>query len=223
MATVNSATQAAENVYAGLGRSSPVKEKEETQQMRFLTLLTTQLKNQDPMNPLENAELTSQLAQMSTVEGIEKLNKQVEQILGSRDSDQWLQASALVGRGVLVEGKSLMLTEQGGVGGFELQSAASQVKVSITDANGIKVAELDLGEAKAGSHNFVWDGVTSSGQKAAPGAYTISVSALDGDKQVAATALQFGAVSGVIRGAKGSDLQVGDLGIFKLNDIKQIL
>jgi len=222
MSTINT-NQVAKDVLAGLGRSEPVQKPEEDQQTRFLTLLTTQLKNQDPMNPLENAELTSQLAQMSTVDGIERLNKMFESFVAAQESADGYSAAALLGRGVLVEGSSLGLTEAGAVGGFEIDADASLVSISITDASGLEVQKIELADVAAGSHNFMWDGMTLNGTRAADGVYKLNVSATAGEDKVTGRSLQFGPVTSVIRGVSGSDLQVGDLGVFKLDDIKQIL
>lgn len=224
MSTVTSATQTAQDILASLARKDTTTTST-TQQSKnqFLTLLTTQLQNQDPMNPMENAELTSQLAQLSTVEGIEKLNSMMTQLLDAQASAEGLQAAALVGRGVLVEGKGLTLTDAGAVGGFELDGPADEVKLSIKDASGVEVASMTLTDVEAGSQNYMWDGTTKDGSKAANGAYTVAVTAVQGDKSVVSRPLQFAAVTSVIRGASSTDLQVGDLGIFKMSEIKQIL
>lgn len=225
MSTVTSATQSAQEILASLARKDSASSTSTTDQsrMQFLTLLTTQLRNQDPMNPMENAELTSQLAQLSTVEGIEKLNTMMSQLIASQESAEGLQAAALVGRGVLVEGKGLTLTDAGAVGGFELDGPAGSVVLSIKDSSGIEVATVELTDVEAGSHNYMWDGTTKDGSKAANGLYTVSVSATDDGASVVSRPLQFAAVTSVIRGATSTDLQVGDLGIFKMSDIKQIL
>ncbi|MDR1662193.1 MAG: flagellar hook assembly protein FlgD [Azoarcus sp.] len=215
----NTVTQAA-GAYAALGRSEPVTSQEETEQSRFLTLLTTQLRNQDPMNPMENAELTSQLAQMSTVDGIERLNKMVMSLLGSQELSD---GAALVGRGVLVEGKGLGLTEAGAIGGFELNAYADKVTLTVRDANGSVVTAIELTDVEAGSHNYMWDGLAADGSQAAEGRYSVTVDASMNGAPVTARTLEFGLVTSVIRGAIGADLQVGSLGIFKLDDIKQIL
>ena len=85
--------------------------KAEDQQTKFLTLLTTQLKNQDPLNPMDNAQMTSQLAQISTVDGIERLNTTLASMMSSTSETQALQMAALVGHGALVDGNNLPLTE----------------------------------------------------------------------------------------------------------------
>lgn len=189
-------------------------------QNRFLTLLTTQLKNQDPLNPMDNAEVTSQLAQMSTVQGIEKLNALVS---GLADTAQMTDMASLVGRGVLVAGNQITLTSSGGIGGVDLPSDASSVKVTITDQSGLTVRTLDLGSLEAGSHNFVWDGKADDGQAAQPGIYKLKVEAKNGSDTVNATTLQLGQVTGIVKGPKSTDLQVGDLGIFTLDEVKQIM
>lgn len=192
----------------------------EDMQNRFLTLLTTQLKNQDPLNPMDNAEVTSQLAQMSTVQGIEKLNALVS---GLADTAQMTDMASLVGRGVLVAGNQITLTSSGGIGGVDLPSDASSVKVTITDQSGLTVRTLDLGSLEAGSHNFVWDGKADDGQAAQPGIYKLKVEAKNGSDTVNATTLQLGQVTGIVKGPKSTDLQVGDLWIFTLDEVKQIM
>lgn len=190
---------------------------------QFLTMLTTQLQNQDPMKPMENAEITSQLAQMETVDGIEKLNAQFQSLIDAQANDDAMQAAALVGRGVLVEGDDMLLTDAGGIAGYQLGEPADRVNVTIFDSNGLEVASMTREGVEAGSHNLVWDGTAATGEAAAPGGYRISVSAERDGEPVSIEALQFGQVTGVVRGPAGTDLQVGDLGIFRFDDIQQIL
>jgi len=114
----------------------------------FLKLLTTQLQNQDPLNPMDNAQMTSQLAQISTVDGITKLNATLQSMFSSVADSQTLQAAALVNRVVLVPGKGLMLHEKKSAGGVELEGPADRVTVNIADANGLPVRlALTAGEA----------------------------------------------------------------------------
>lgn len=190
---------------------------------RFLTLLTTQLKNQDPLNPMDNAQMTSQLAQISTVDGIEKLNATLQALVDNSTDAEALQAAALVGHGVMVPGSGLNLQKGVALGGVELADSADRVRITIKDGNGLAVRTLDLGELDAGSHLFQWDGKADSGTAAADGAYTISVEAVRGDTVLTAYALQMGVVSSVARTAQGAQLNVGTLGAYKLSDIKQII
>jgi flagellar basal-body rod modification protein FlgD len=197
--------------------------KEVSPQDRFLKLLVTQLKNQDPLNPMDNAQMTSQMAQISTVEGIEKLNATLKMILEGSNENQAMQAAALVGHGVLVPGSGLALSGGMAIGGIELAEPADRVTLTIKDANGIAVRTLELGAQAAGSQGFAWDGKADSGAQAADGAYTISVRAQRGEANVGATALQMGVVSSVVRTSQGVSLNVGALGMFGMSDVRQIL
>ncbi|MCC6657303.1 MAG: flagellar hook assembly protein FlgD [Rhodocyclaceae bacterium] len=211
-------------IYAALnGARDKTDSKEVSPQDRFLKLLVTQLKNQDPLNPMDNAQMTSQLAQISTVDGIEKLNQTLQLILNGNSENQAMQAASLVGHGVLVPGSGLALTGGMAIGGIELAEPADRVSVSIKDANGIAVKTLELGGLAAGSHGFGWDGKTDSGAQAADGAYTIAVSAQRGENKLSATALQMGVVSSVARTGDGISLNIGTLGAFRMSDVRQIL
>lgn len=192
-------------------------------QDRFLTLLTTQIRNQDPLNPMDNAQMTSQLAQISAVDGIERLNKTLEALMSSANDNQALQAAALVGHGVLVPGSGLTLSEGMALGGVDLSESADRVGITIKDANGLTIKTLDLGAREVGSHLFRWDGTSDSGAAAASGSYTVSVNAVRGDAKVGADALQLGVVSSVVRAAGGVTVNVGESGSHKLGDVKQIL
>ncbi|HJV26653.1 MAG TPA: flagellar hook assembly protein FlgD [Aromatoleum sp.] len=225
MATVNNTvSSAADAAVALLGRKATEAAKADADtQGRFLTLLTAQLKNQDPMNPMDNAQVTSQLAQISTVDGIERLNTMLGQLMDGQQSTEAMQAASLVGRGVLIPGKGLALGDSGALGGFSLDTPADKVTLHIKDGSGLEVAKVDLGSFDAGTHDFQWDGTTLGGSRAANGKYTVSIEASTADQAVTAEALQFGAVTSILRGAKSTDLQVGDLGIFKMSDVKQIV
>lgn len=223
MATVDSTTAAQQILSSYARKPSEDPSVQEDSQSRFLTLLTTQLKNQDPLNPMDNAQVTSQLAQISTVDGIERLNTMLASLMDGQQSSEALQAAQLVGRGVFVPGKGLVLTEQGALGGFKLEGDADNVNVSVVDANGLEVANVDLGEHLAGTHTFEWDGTTIDGTPAAEGTYTLKVTATMGGEKVDVSALELGQVSSVIRGPKSVDVQVGSLGIFQLSEIQQIL
>lgn len=190
---------------------------------RFLKLLTTQLQNQDPLNPLDNAQMTSQLAQISTVDGIEKLNTTLKTMLSNTTDTQTMQAATLVNHGVLVPGSRITLQEEGAIAGLELATAADDAVVTIKDANGLTVRTLNLGALKAGVHPFSWDGNSDSGAQAVPGNYSFSVSARRGTASSSATALAFGMVQAVTRGSSGMSLDIGTLGAFTLADVRQIL
>jgi flagellar basal-body rod modification protein FlgD len=192
-------------------------------QDRFLKLLTTQLKNQDPLNPLDNAQVTSQLAQISTVSGIEKLNATLQALVQDSLDTQTTQAASLVGHAVLVPGSGLPLVSSAAVGGVDLAGSADEVTVTISDANGLPMKTLALGALSAGVHNFSWDGKTDNGAQAADGNYSIAIAAKQGGEKVDATALNLAMVRSVIRTSQGFSLDLGTLGAFTMDEVKQIL
>ena len=204
-------------------RSTGTANKASEQESRFLTLLTSQLKNQDPLNPMDNAETTSQLAQISTVSGIEKLNATLTKMMSSNQTSDTLQAANLVGHSVLVEGNQLALTSSMAVGGYELDKPASSVTVTILDANGATVQTLELGEQEAGVNEFVWDGQSLNGAALADGRYTVKVSAKDKDGSVEATPLELAKVGAVLTADGDLKIDVGRLGRVSMSDIKLIL
>ncbi|KNC88568.1 flagellar hook assembly protein FlgD [Trabulsiella odontotermitis] len=198
-------------------------------QSSFLTLLVAQLKNQDPTNPMQNNELTSQLAQISTVSGIEKLNTTLGSISGQIDSNQSMQAATLIGHGVMIPG-NVVLTgkdDDGNVSttpfGLELQQAADKVTVTISDKTGKVVRTLELGQQSAGVHTYTWDGKLDDGSLATDSAYSISVNATNGGTQLTSQPLQYALVQGVIRGANGNTLDLGIHGTTTLDDVRQII
>lgn len=219
-----SSTNAAKDLFASLNNkaSSSTTATDETQST-FLKLLTTQLQNQDPLNPVDNAQTTSQLAQISTVDGITKLNSTLEKLMGSYKSSETFAAADLVGRAVLVEGSQLALTSSMAVGGVDLKSAADNVSVSILDSNGLEVQRLDLGKLDAGSHEFVWDGKTANGTVSADGKYTVKVTATKGSDKVVANPLELASVNSVVTGGSEVKVDVGRLGRISTSDIKLIL
>lgn len=225
MATNPVTTNPAEATYSSLSARTDKKSLSVANEAenRFLTLLTTQLKNQDPLSPMDNAQMTSQLAQISTVNGIEKLNATLQTLLSGMTDSQAMEAAALVNRGVLVPGATMALGEQGGIGGFELANPADDLAVTIKDQNGLVVRSLNLGAQTAGIHPFAWDGQSDSGAQAASGNYTYSISAKNGSTTSKPTALAYGLVQSVTRNSTGLSLDVGTLGAFNMADVKQIL
>lgn len=192
-------------------------------QERFIKLLTTQLQNQDPLNPVDNAEMTSQMAQISTVNGLEKLNKTLETLLADTQSAQALQAAGLVGHGVLVPGEGLALSDSIAFGGYELDTGADAVSLEIRDSNGLLIRTLTLGAQDAGVHGFAWDGKTDAGATATAGKYTIKVSAVQDGDAVKATTLGYGTVDGLVREAGTYMVSVGALGKFGTSDIRMVM
>ena len=221
-----SGTGSVTNPYAALNAStntSTTKSAAEEQQDRFLTLLVTQLKNQDPLNPMDNAQMTSQMAQMSTVSGIEKLNSTLNSLVDDIGASQSMQAASMIGKGVLVPGKNLTLSNGAAYAGINLASGADQVTLKIMDSSGNVIQTEKLGAHDAGVFNIAWDGVLADGSKAADGNYTFSVEAVQGGNKVTATALQIGTVSALVRSSNGFLLDLGSLGTVDFSEVQQIL
>lgn len=125
-------------------------------QAQFLKLLTVQLQNQDPLSPMDNAQLTSQIAQINTVSGIATLNTSVQGLSSQFLQMQTLQGASLVGKNVIVPGNKLDIADGVGQGGFELTSAADNVKVDVVNAAGKIIDTVNLGAQTSGVHSFDW-------------------------------------------------------------------
>lgn len=223
MTTVQSNTVSSDLMSTMNGTRKTAASTAQEAQDRFMTLLVTQMKTQDPLNPLDNAQVTSQLAQLSTVTGIDKLNATLQALQGSYQSSQSLQAANMIGHGVLVPGSNVDLAEGRAVFGMQLADAADNVTVTIRDAAGHAVHTMDLGARDAGTVPLTWDGATDSGAAATDGRYSFEVAATRGGQRSSATALSFGQVSSVTTGAQGVSLNVPGVGSVSLNDIRQIL
>jgi len=192
-------------------------------QDRFLTLLVTQMKNQDPLNPLDNAQVTSQLAQLSTVTGIDKMNATLQTLIGSYQSSQSLQAAGMIGSGVLSPGDNIALAENGALCGVQLVEPVDRFEVSIRNAAGEPVRTIAVDAAGAGTHRVLWDGKDDSGAAVAQGDYRFAVSATRAEQKVEAVPLAYGVVASVSTGADGVKLNVAGVGAVNLADIRQIL
>lgn len=194
-------------------------------QSSFLTLLVAQLKNQDPTNPLQNNELTSQLAQISTLNGIEKLNTTLGSISGQIDNSQSLQSSNLIGHGVMIAGTTVLAGNSTTTPfGVELTQAADKATATITNKDGTVVQTIDLGALSAGVHTFSWNGKLSDGTTATDGSYKVSISASSGTTQLVAQPLQYALVQAVTRTSSGgSSLDLGTYGNTTLDEVRQII
>lgn len=205
----------------------------EAEQDKFMTLLVTQLKNQDPMNPLDNAQLTSQFAQLSTVTGVNKLNTTMESLKSSYQASEQLQAANMIGHGVLVAGDKVGLSGGKGIMGVEMASAADNVQVIITDPRtGKDVQTINMGAQPAGTVPIAWDGIPDPSKvdkdgkpiTLKDGNYLFRVVAERGGEQLKdAKTLSFDSVASVTTSATGVKLNLPSMGVVSMADIKQIL
>lgn len=208
---------------SGAGKAAAAGGTTAAAQDRFLTLLVTQMKNQDPLNPMDNAQVTSQMAQLSTVSGITQLNTTLQALSGSLTTSQSLQAAAMIGHGILSPGNALTLANGSAVGGVNLSQSASSVQVAVQDQAGNTVRTMQLGALPAGVQGFQWDGLTNVGTAAPSGAYTFTVAATQGSGNVTSSALTYGLVNGVTPGTAGANLNVGVSGVVAMSQVQQIL
>jgi len=172
----------------------------------FLKLLTTQLEKQDPLNPQNPSDFAAELAQFSTASGVQALN----QTLGTGGG---VQAAGLVGKNVAVPGNALVLGTSGTAqGAFNLSAAATDVKLTITDASGNVVSVVDLGAMGAGSQNFSWNGQSLDGKAQPAGTYSYSIKATSASNANTVTATPYAVVpvtSVVLGGQNGTMLDLG--------------
>jgi flagellar basal-body rod modification protein FlgD len=194
---------------------------------RFLKLLVAQMQNQDPLAPMDNAQVTSQMAQINTVSGIEKLNTTVQALSSQFSTTQAVQGAALIGKDVVVPGNRLDVvsakaadgtTVNVGQGGFELSGAADHVKVEILAPSGTVVETLNLGAAGAGMHSFDW----AAGAATADSGYTFRVTATAGGVATTSTALMRDSVTAVATGGTELRLELARSGSVAWSAVKAL-
>jgi flagellar basal-body rod modification protein FlgD len=176
-------------------------------QNNFLKLLTVQLQNQDPMNPVESAEMTSQLAQLNMVDGINTMNKTMSSLVEMMRGADFVNYSNTVGRSALVSGNEMFFDGQNPIA-FALQFAKPMPKASlqITDASGNIVKSMDLGAVQSDLMNMYWDGLAADGQQLQAGKYRIVAKGVDGASEMAPSTFVSSIVAAV--GRTGNDINL---------------
>ncbi|WP_425316326.1 flagellar hook assembly protein FlgD [Stutzerimonas chloritidismutans] len=193
----------------------------------FLELLVAQMNNQNPLEPQENGEFIGQLAQFSTVEGVEKLNSSMETMLSGYQSSQALQASSLVGRKVIVPAdKAVVDTSETFKASLVLPTSSSNVFVNIYDSTGAAVGRVNMGAQEAGNISFMWDGKDSSGKVLPPGTYRFEAQATYQGETKGLYTLLPANVDSVTLGQNGGELMlnlagVGSIGLSQVQVIGQ--
>lgn len=190
----------------------------------FLKLLTAQLQNQDPFSPTDNSQMVAQLAQITSTSGIADMSTTLKAIQTKLNGPSTADALAYVGKNILTEGSTAYGRTSGGIAGAaEIDGDASDVRVSIKDANGQLLNTLDLGAQKAGAISYDWNGKTASGTDAGTGPFTVSVSATGTSGSVASRNLVWAPVSAVSVPATGSPtLTVPGVGQVALTAVRQV-
>ena len=224
------------DIYSDLGiaasQGSKGEEKKSLGQTDFLKLLTTQMQNQDPMKPMDNTQFVAQMAQFSSLQGIEDLNETVSGFESSVQSNQVMQAASLVGKAAMVKGDTAQLyhmtqadgskAPSGVLGAVDVPTGASEVTVDITNASGQVVRTIDV-PAQGDRATFSWDGRLNDGRMAPEGNYTVNANAtVDGKGQAPQTYV--GAVISSVGVTKnGPELNLDGLSSVKLSDIVEII
>jgi len=191
----------------------------------FLELMTTQLANQDPMEPMDNGEFMGQIAQFGAVDGINNLLGSFNDLAANLQSSQALQASNIIGRQVLVNHDQGYLPQSGTLqGAVELDSSSSNVAVNIYDASGEALGRVELGAQPTGLVQFNWDGTTFGGQRAPTGRYRIEVEATFGNTTEALTPQVVDQVHSLTLGGVGQEMlvELENLGTVGFNQVNQI-
>jgi flagellar basal-body rod modification protein FlgD len=224
MSTIESTT----NVFDKLGLSvtKQSEEKNDYGQSDFMELMLAQMNNQNPLDPMENGEFLTQIAQFNTASGIEELNNSFSLLAGSLNSSQALQASTLVGRSVLVPGNSGMLETTGTLDGvIDMPSSTTSLRLNVYDGGGQLVRSVDMGQRSAGETAFSWDGNSDSGVRMPAGTYNLSAEAvIDGEVQAVNT-LMGARVESVTLGQGGEEptLNLSGMGSIAFSQVRQIM
>ncbi|PWF21194.1 flagellar hook capping FlgD N-terminal domain-containing protein [Corticimicrobacter populi] len=201
-------------------------------QDRFLTLLVTQLQNQDPLNPMDNDQITSQMAQLSTVNGINQLNNTLLSLSGQIDIGQSMQATSLIGKSVLIPGTAVKVgsnpndpsLREATQFGIDFMAPAAKTTVQITDSSGQVLRTIELENQQIGVVSVDWDGKNDLGEAVPDGQYEVKITAVDAEgKEVLAEALTAGGVRSVVYTADGLKLDLGMGKQVSLFDIRKIM
>ncbi|WP_024327929.1 flagellar hook assembly protein FlgD [Thioalkalivibrio sp. AKL19] len=221
-------TQISPELLDRLGLSRPEQKQDKDMdrlgQSDFLKLMTTQLENQDPMEPMDNGDFLGQMAQFSTVTGIEELSKSFEKLAQSLGQNQTLQAASLVGKDVLVPVEFGELGADGMVkGAVDLERSTEELQIDVYSPNGERIRRMNMGAAGSGLQEFSWDGMRDDGTFAPPGVYEFKATARSGTQTESVdTFLDARVESVAVGGDSGLALTVQGLGEISFSDVRRI-
>ncbi|SMG38537.1 flagellar hook assembly protein FlgD [Paraburkholderia susongensis] len=174
-------------------------------QNTFLQLLVAQLQNQDPTNPMDSSQMTSQLAQISTVQGISQLNTSLSSLSTQLSAGQQSQAALLIGSTVLAPGNSISVASgKASAFGVTLANDVSDLQVVVKNSAGTIVNTIDLGKQSAGTIPVGWTPTDSAGNTLADGTYTITAAGTINGQQATATTLTGATVQSVVMQSSGT-------------------
>ena len=191
-------------------------------QADFLRLMTEQMKNQDPLNPLKGNEFLGQLAQFSTVQGIENMQQAMTAMASVMENDQSLRAASLVGRDALVEVDKVKLAEGAGANGEIVAAHSGPVQLEVVGAGGQVVRRISVEAAGAGPVQFAWDGKDGDGNALPAGTYTFRASSGSGDSSEALGVRMAARIDSVSIEPTGLVLNLAGLGSMPLSSVRRI-
>ncbi len=198
---------------------------QDLEQNDFMKLMLAQMKNQDPFEPLDNAEFLGQMAQFSTVSGISEINSSLSSLSDSLASSQMLNAASLVERSALVASNQVSFDGSNAVEGqLALPVSSSGVQVEILSTNGETARRISLGPQPAGSLSYQWDGRDAQGNVLSPGTYSVRASYANGNEQSALNNFVQAKITSVSLPSGGASalVELEGLGSFRLSDVKSI-
>lgn len=191
----------------------------------FMSLMTTQLKNQDPLKPMESGDFLGQIASFGTVSGISDLQNSFADFASAMQSDQALQGSSLVGRSVLVPSSIGVMTADSGLSGqINVAEPVNDLKVQVYNESGVLVRTIEMGSA-AGYTNFSWDGFDENGDIMPEGLYQFKATGtVNGDNTAFATAT-VAKVSSVLvgSGSQGLTVNLAGIGSVPFSEVQEII
>lgn len=214
------------DIYSALGQTAntntTTKKSDSLGQADFLRLMTEQLKYQDPLNPMQNSEFLGQLAQFSTVQGIQGLQSTMDGFTSSLATDQMLRGAALVGRDVLIPSAKMTLGAEGTVNGVVAAPDAGSVTFEVTDSNGQSVRKFTVKADAAGEVAFEWDGKNESGERLPAGTYGVTATFGAGEDKKSLSTYVEARVQSVTVGSDGVFLDLPGLGTAPLDYVLRI-
>ena len=190
----------------------------------FLKLMLTQMKNQDPMNPMQSHEMAAQLAQFTSLEQLFNVNKNLEGLTRAQDPMQKYEALNFLGKSIKADTRQIVrqVGDQGTELRFNLMDDSSKIKLTIADENGEVVKTIDFGGLKKGTNKIVWNGTDKDEREVKPGKYIFNVEAEGhGGKKIGVLTETKGTITGVNYTPEGPMLMVGEQRV-RLADVQKI-
>lgn len=210
---------------AGTPKLQTAEEANTLGQDSFLKLLTEQMKNQDPFDPVKNEDMIAQMATFSNVAGISEMNKTLKNVASQLNTANAAQAISYVGKTVLIEGDTAFPNTDGSLNAvLPLEEGADDVQVQISDSAGNLLRTINYGTRPAGDVAIDWDGKTDSGGDAPAGPYKITSIVLRNGTRVASPINVWAPVTSVSLGSDGSlpMLNLAGLGQKSLSAVREV-